>query len=248
MSELDGGAAGDAGGSGAVERPAWLDSLPDAHKQNESFMAFKEPKAAWDEFDALIKAEGKALVIPGKDATPEQRAEFYQKLGRPDTADKYTITKPEGLPEGIAYSPEAEAAFKEFAFSQGLPDAQAKGIYDWYWGLVKDGQTKAEADQLKATEASINGLKDEWKGDAYKVNTELARRAWKEFNDKPEDAALLDKVVDGVRLGDHPAFLRKFAAVGKALGDDSLGGRDGGGGEMSDEDKAKARFPNTYKK
>ncbi|MFH2073792.1 MAG: hypothetical protein ABIJ57_00400 [Pseudomonadota bacterium] len=248
MSELDGGNIGDAGGSGADQKPSWLASLPDDLKSNEVLARFPTIGDASKALVSYKTSEGKMVAIPGEDATPEQRAAFYQKLGRPETADKYTITKPEGLPEGIAYSPEVETAFKSFAFEQGISDAQAKGIYDWYWGLVKDGQAKAEADQLKATETAINGLKDEWKGDAYKVNTELAKRAWKEFNDKPEDAVLLDKLVDGVRLGDHPAFLRKFAAIGKALGNDSLGGRDGGGDEMSDEDKAKARFPNTYKK
>ena len=252
MAENDGGVNNNAGGSGADQRPTWLDSLPDAHKQNPAFMAYKEPAAAWDKFDALLKAEGKAVVIPGEKATDAERAEFYTKLGRPETADKYSITKPADLPEGIQYSPDVEKAFKQIAYESGLSDGQAGKIYGWYYGLAKAGhvqQAKAEKD---ATDAAVNALKDEWKGDAFKTNTELAARAFKKFGgETPEVAKFIEETkVNGLPLGNHPMFLKVFAAIGKVISEDSMnvGDRGGAGGETSDEEKAKARFPATYKK
>lgn len=251
MADNDGG-GNNAGGSGAVEYPGWMASLPDAHKQNETFAQFKEPAQVWDKFDTLLKAEGKAIVIPDANSTDADRAAFYQRLGRPETADKYSVAKPADLPEGVPYDPAIESVFKQFAFEKGLPDAQAKEIYNWYWGLAKEGQAKAQQAEQQANEAAINTLKDEWKGDTFKVNTELAARAFKKFGgDTPEVQKFIEETkVGGLPLGNHPTFLRVFAAIGKAISNDSLalGDRGGSGNELSDEDKAKSRFPKTYNK
>jgi len=252
MGANDGGAPGDAGGTGTVERPAWLDSAPDAYKNNESFYQFAEPVKFYEKADALIKAEKDMVVVPGEKATDEERAAFYGKLGRPETADKYTITKPADLPVGLQYSLEVETAFKQFAHKSGFSDAQAKATYDWYYGLIKAGHAQQLKAEQEATDAVINTLKDEWKGDAFKTNSELAKRAFQKFGgDKPEILKFIqDSKINGVALGDHPVFLRVFAEIGKAIADDSMsgGGRGGAGGEMSDEEQAKARFPNTYRK
>lgn len=248
----DDGGGDNAGGSGTVDRPAWLDSAPDAYKNNKAFYQFTEPAKFYEKADALIKAEKDMLVVPGEKATEEQRAAFYGKLGRPETADKYSITKPTDLPEGIQYSPDVEKAFKLIAHESGLSDGQAGKLYGWYYGLVKAGhaqQAKAEKD---ATDAAVNVLKDEWKGDAFKTNTELAARAFKKFGgETPEIAKFIEETkVNGLPLGNHPMFLKVFAAIGKVISEDSMnvGDRGGAGGATSDEEKAKARFPATYKK
>ena len=251
----------------------WLAQLPENLKANEILTShatlgdFANAHIATvgkvSELDGKVKeSDGKvtdltkrlenALFVPGEKATDAERASFYTKLGRPETADKYSITKPADLPEGIQYSPEVETAFKQIAYESGLSDGQAGKLYGWYYGLVKAGhaqQAKAEKD---ATEAAVNKLKDEWKGDAFKVNSELAARAFKKFGgDSPEVAKFITETkVNGVALGDHPVFLKVFHAIAKSVSDDFLvaGGRGGAGGETSDEEKAKARFPATYKK
>jgi len=251
MTENDGG-GNNAGGSGAGAKPTWMDSLPDDLKTNEVLAGFPTIGDAGKALVSLKGLEGKAIVVPGEKATDAERAAFYGKLGRPETADKYSITKPADLPEGIQYSPEVEAAFKQIAHENGLSDGQAGKLYGWYYGLVKAGhvqQAKAEKD---ATDAAVNALKDEWKGDAFKTNTELAARAFKKFGgETPEVAKFIEETkVNGLPLGNHPMFLKVFAAIGKVISEDSMnvGDRGGAGGETSDEEKAKARFPATYKK
>lgn len=247
--ENDGGANGNAGGSGADQRPSWMASLPDDLKSDPVLAQFPSIGDASKALIGYKSSEGKTITIPGEDATEEQRQAFYGKIGRPETADKYTISKPTDLPEGIEYAPEIEAVFKEFAYKNGWTDAQAKEAYSWYWGLVKNGYAAREQQTIQATEAAVNKLKDEWKGDAFKVNSELATRAFKKFGGDSEEVTkfITEAKVDGVTLGNHPTFLKVFAAIGKAISDSSLGdgGRDGGGRELTDEEKAKARFPNT---
>ena len=248
----------------------WIAQLPDDLKANETFTSYATlgdfAKAHVDtvgrvqELDGKVKDyEGKttdlskrlenALFVPGEDATDADRAAFYAKLGRPETADKYTITKPADLPEGVPYNPEIEKSFRDFAHAQNLTDKQASQLYGWYYGLVRSGYEAQAKTEKEATEKAVNALKDEWKGDQYQANLTLAQRVFKTFGgDTPEIKEFIENTkVNGLALGDHPLFLRIFAGIGKVISEDSLsqGGRGGTGGELSDEDKAKARFPNT---
>ena len=248
MAEDDGGGTSNAGGGGTVEYPGWMASLPDAYKKHEGFSKFTEPAQAWQKFDSLLQAEGKSVVIPDEKATDADRAAFFTKLGRPETADKYTITKPEGLPETVTYSPELEAAAKQVFHKFGFNDAQAKGVYGWFFESVKAGEAARVAAEQKAFETAVNQLKDEWKGDEFNANVEIAHRGWKKFTEGNADAEkfIKETEVGGVALGDHPVFLRIFSKIGKAIADDSAAGdRGGAGGEQSEEAKAKARFPKT---
>ena len=47
-------------------------------------------------------------------------------------------------------------------------------------------------------------------------------------------------------VGSHPLIMQIFKEVGASIADDSAdAGRGGGGGELSEEQKAQKRFPNT---
>jgi hypothetical protein len=241
----------------------WRAALPTDLQNHESLTPFKEVKdlgAGYLDLTTKYTEAGKktqelegrlkdAIFVPGDKATEQERTQFFAKLGRPETADKYTITKPADLPEGIQYSAEVEKAFKDFAHKSGFSDAQAKATYDWYFGLIKNGHAQQAQAEKAATDAAVNSLKDEWKGDAFNVNSTLANRVFKKFaGDKPEVTKFIEETkVNGLPLGNHPIFLRLFAAIGKVISDDSLnaGERGGGGGEVSEEESAKKRFPNT---
>lgn len=250
--ESQNNAGGDKGGdNGADSRPQWMASLPDAYKQHEGFAQFKEPSEAWAKFDALLKAEGSMVTIPGKDAKPEEVAAFYTKIGRPENVDGYKITKPADLPEGIPYDPAIEAEFKKFAHAQNLTAAQAESLYGWYYGLVKNGHASEQARLEKAQGEAIDKLKTDW-GAKFDGNKEIAIRAFKTFGNE-ETAALLDKQVDGVKLGDHPAFIKLFHSIGtKIMDDKATFGKDGGAGgdtvEAQERKRAEQMFPSMTKK
>ena len=234
------------GGEETVETPAWMNSAPDAYKQNETFAKFGEAADFYAKADELMKAEGDTLKIPGEDATDEEKSAFAQKMGRPETVEGYEIAKPTDWPEGIGYDENLDAAFKGWAFELGLPADTAKGLHERYNSAMLDAHNKIAEAEKAAIEKADNKLKDEWKGDDYKVNTEIAHRAFKEFGDD-EAAAFLDETMIGdISLGEHPVFRRIFANIGKATGDDNANsGSSGLGGELSPEQAAEKRFPNT---
>ncbi len=261
MEDTNTGAAGtegvDAGGTGgegggSVEFPGWMDSLPDAMKQNESFAQFGEASDAYSKLDEMLKAEGNALTIPGKDASDEDKNAFAMKMGRPETAEGYEIGKPNDWPEGVPYDDALDGQFKEAAFKADLSGDKANALHGWYNNLVL-GQHNAEVQVEKAAmEKAENELKAAWPGDKYKVNTEMAHRAFKQFGGESEAEQnemmdFVDKtIVDGLILGEHPKFLKLFHRIAGSISDDGANsGMNRGSGELSQEDKDKKRFPNT---
>lgn len=238
----EGGAIGEAGGNeDGGEGRGWLSSIPENLREHEAIKGAESLSDIYTGFAELSDRSKEGLTIPGEDATDEDRAAFYQRLGRPETSEEYTFTKPE-LPEDVSYDETVQAAFKELAFEHGLSQEQATNLHDWYWSTVKAGYDE----QQKTTENALETLKTEWKGDAFAENTERAVRAFKKFGGE-QAQAFIDKTVDGVQLGNHPTFLRVFAEIGKAISDDTMGGSRSHTTDaiVSDEERAKRRFPNT---
>lgn len=249
---VNAGGTGGEGGSGGAEMPAWMSSMPDAFKQNEGFSQFKEPADAYTKFDELLQAEGNALAIPGEDASDEDKNAFAMKMGRPETAEGYEIGKPQDWPEGVPYDEALDGQFKEAAFQMGLSGEKANALHGWYNNLMLDAHNAEVQVEKAAMEKAENELKTAWTGDAYKVNTEMAHRAFLQFGgeseaEQKETQEFVDKtIVDGVILGEHPRFLKLFHRIGLAVSDDNANsGSNRASGELSEEDAAKARFPNS---
>lgn len=249
QANLNDGGNNDQNNDGSNTPPAWTAQLDKDLQTNERLTQFKTIGEMGKTFLDLEEKNKSALYIPGDKATDEEKAAFHAKLGRPEAADKYSFTKPADLPESIPYQPEVEQAFKQFAFDNGLSDSQAGKIHEWYYGLVKQGHDMQQKTEQQATETAINALKDEWKGDTFKENTELAARTFRKFGGDEARDFIDNTKINGVALGDYPIFNKVFAAIGKVISGDTINsGREGHNNDgLSDEDKAKARFPNTYK-
>lgn len=246
--------AGDQGGNdqnngGSVH--GWKAGLPDDLKNHEFIKDHAKVGDSIREFVALKQEAGSMLRVPGENATDAERAAFYKAVGRPETPDAYSLKKPEGMPEGMPYNEASEKMFKDYFHELGLSDAQAVKLWGKYHETAIQGftaQAKADAD---AAQKAMDTLQAEWTGDTFKINSELAHRAFMRTFDKPEQieeakAFLETTKVGGVALGDHPMFLRVFAKIGATISDDQANaGRNSGGQDNSDEAKAKARFPNT---
>jgi len=247
QANLENGGNNDQSADGGDKAPAWTAQLDKDLQGNERLTQFK---TIGEMGKTLLELEGKsknALYIPGETSTDEEKAAFYSKLGRPESPDKYTYTRPADLPPEIPYTAEVETVYKQLFHKVGLSDAQAKEITETHLNLAKQGLELQQKTEREETEKAINTLKDEWKGDAFKENSELAVRAFRELGGGEEGKKFIEETkVNGIPLGNHPIFLKIFANIGKQISDDRINsGRDGNNGELSEEDKAKARFPNT---
>lgn len=229
-----------------VAKPTWIEQLPEDLRSDESFHGFRTiGELVIAHKNSLAEREG-LVRVPGEDASDEDRAAYHKLIGVPETPDGYELAPPEGLREGL-YNKDMEAAFRAKAHELGLPGTKAAELNNWYYQMMSNGDKQIAQNEQQALDAAMNTLKDEWKGDTFKANSTLAQRAFKTFAGEMEGAQeFLEKTkVGDVALGNHPMFLRIFAGIGQKISDDSSFGRETKTGELSDEDRARARFPKT---
>lgn len=104
---------------------------------------------------------GRTVTMLGEDSTPEQRNEFFNKLGRPGKAEEYSFT----LEEGNGDTARLEA-MRGKAHELGITDAQFSGLAQAdleYLGGLSQGMSDDNA--AKAADAEAQ-LKKDW-GAAY---------------------------------------------------------------------------------
>ena len=105
---------------------------------------------------------GRTVTMLGDDATPEQRNEFYGKLGRPDNVDGYTFKLAEGADTARL------DAMRNKAHDLGITDSQFSGLAEAdidYLSTIN--QTNTDEAAISKAEAELQ-LKKEW-GAAYEL-------------------------------------------------------------------------------
>lgn len=159
-------ADGNTGGKGTQQNPAWFSQIGDITKDTGAAEKLAKFEKLGDLAKSYLELEGKlgsSIVKPGENASDEEIEAFYRKLGKPETADKYSISGDEAK------------MFREMAFKNNLTDDQAKALYQ---SLQEVGQTALAqqkavfAVQAQETQAA---LKKEF-GKDYPAKIELLKR------------------------------------------------------------------------
>ena len=218
-----GGAAGGDGGDpnagaaaqGALSSENWREFISEDMRGNESLGKFSS-------LDALAKSYINAETIIGKDkmvipTTDDEWGSTYDKLGRPETSDQYTLdygknadgTKNEGKDQ-------FSADFRTTVHHLGLNNNQVAGIHEWYKGVVahveNHNQNQSE-DDFNKVELE---LKNDW-GEKYNGNLQLAKRMISQFAD--EDFV---DFLGSSKLGNDPRMSKFLIAMSSHLGEDNL--------------------------
>lgn len=153
------------------------------------------------------------VVVPGVNASNEEREAFFNKLGRPDL-DKYEVKS--NLPEGVEVDQVMVDGFKAVAHKAGILPGQAQDLMNWF----NEQQTQAGttlSDQNQADyDKSVEGLKTEW-GDGYDRELIVADRALKEFATTDEI-----KYLNDIGITSDVNFTRLFNKIGKGLSEDTF--------------------------
>lgn len=176
--------------------------------------------------------EALTVKLPGKDATPEQWAEFYKQIGAPDKAEAYELPLPEG--DSGDFAKTASEWFKE----AGLLPQQAKALAT-KWNEFSLAQQKAVEAQEQARIQALDtknkaeevALRTEW-GQKHDANLELARRAARQFIPQDKLSDVVTALED--RLG-YSETIKLLHKIGAGLGEhDAPGlGQQTGGGRKS---------------
>ena len=176
-------------------QPSWLDGVQDpatkawAEAKGLQNGSFENVLGSYHNLEKMVGADraGRTVTMLGDDATSEEKATFYNKLGRPEVADQYSLKLPEGMTDdtrlimmrnkaheiGITDAQfsalaEADAAYID-ATSQGLKDkatvnaADAEKQLRTEWGAafeLKVAQIDVVAHKLGLTDDQLTGLRE----------------------------------------------------------------------------------------
>jgi hypothetical protein len=217
---LTGGAGDNGQAAGQTNQGgAWFDSLPDELKTNPGVKRY-------DSLEKLVSAK---LALDSHMGVPEDQlirlpanadaaalAKVYDRLGRPDSADKYELPAAEGLAD---LPPEVKKKAQDVFHQIGLNSDQAKALWNLQneIGLdalrASEGQTAIDAGMAEKT------LKTAW-GAAYDERLALAQ-SYIAANADPELVTFLEQT----NLASHPQLVRmvgdlvsKIAAPSKLPG------------------------------
>jgi hypothetical protein len=155
----------DAGVAAVLASEDWIKHIPSEHVKTagkyKTLGDFLKGNAE------LVRKLDTALFRPGRDASEEEWARFYGKLGRPTAPGGYSA--PDF--EGVSFGDEETTAFFEIAHQTGLTQPQVEALMTWQADNLKRTRAQVESAHTKAHKA----LSDEWGGEAA-GNYETVRR------------------------------------------------------------------------
>ena len=218
--------------TGAPAAPAAADLrdwLPEEYRNDAAFKDFKDPAGlakSYKHASSLVGLDKGAVLRLPADGDEAAMAEVFNRLGRPETPDKYEFPKlPGALIDGV------EPAAREGFHKLGLSAKQAAGVMELYGGQITAAEQARvqRGDQLE--QSVVSDLKREW-GDTFEDKVHAANRAIAELGGNDLGRLFETTVMpDGTRMGQHPLLIRAFAAMGARLAEpgDLRGGGSGGG-------------------
>ncbi|HHY2959557.1 peptidase [Enterobacter hormaechei] len=171
----------------------------------------------------------------GDNPQENKPADGDKPADKPDDKEK----KPEGAPEkyeftageGVELDTEALKDFEPVARDLNLTNEQAQKLVDAYPKILAGVQQRQAEAWQKQTEGWAETVKadKEIGGDKLTANLSAAQRALEQFGD-PE----LKEYLDSTGLGNHPALVKAFIKVGKAMSEDKVvtGGHESGGSDL----------------
>jgi hypothetical protein len=162
-----------------------------------------------------------ALVMPGKDATPEEWSAFYAQIGRPETPEGYELPLPEGDTGEFAKT------MAPILHKHGVTAEQAKGLAaDWNAMVAAQVAEMDAADVAHATAMNVKNtaeaadLKNEW-GEAHDANMHFAKLAVQQFMPAKKAGDVIAAIES--KIG-YKATIQFLHGIGKGLGEHDAAG------------------------
>ena len=215
--------------SSTTEQPkvatSWKEAISEEFRSNPNIEKFTEIDALAKSYINATQMIGQDKVsVPNKNSTEDQWNEVYDKLGRPESADKYSLDVKSDV---VPFDDGAIKQFAENAHKLGLSNKQAQGVLEFYKnsmeGTAQQNQVDTETSQVQAEQE----LRKEW-GREFETNVKRAGALAK----ANLNSDILDlELKNGMRVGDHPEIIKGFAKMASLMTEDKM---------VSDEDKGAA--------
>jgi hypothetical protein len=194
---------------GTVELKEWMKSLTGDLKTSKSLSKFGDTEALAKSYLEAESELGRRVRIPSQDASSEEWAKFYEKVGRPKSPDEYAIDRGRA-DDGLV------KAFKKAAHEAGLSSTQADRIFKELNGFTQSSK-QAEIEQYTARMKEADLLLRKEYGPQYDTRLADARKAYETLFD--ED---LRGDIAASGIASNPRFIKVLAALGPQIRGDSF--------------------------
>jgi hypothetical protein len=204
----------------------WRSEIPEdirSHKSLETIQDVGSLAKSYVNAQSMIGAD--KVVKPGKFATSDDWNSFYDKVGRPASAEDYQLENK--LPDGQSENADMVNWFKKTAHEVGLLPHQAQNLLNKY-NEFNGNQVQQSAN---VTEDQINqvalDLKKEY-GQAFDDRMAVGKGVLDNFSAIPVEEFEDLTLSNGMKLGDHPAIIKTMVNIGQymkeKMGEDTLAG------------------------
>lgn len=184
------------------EAKPWTDSLSEGVRTPETLEVLKNYKTQDDLVTDFMKVRGELPKTP-------------------ETAEGYEF---KDLPEGVEFKDEDTVKFRDFCFKHKVPNETASDLLKMHLeDIPKITEAALQAfnetidkENKEAREKCENALKDEWKGEAFKENKNIANTAFHKLCEHVK----VDPKSFG-EFGNDPNVIKIFHAIGTKMSEDS---------------------------
>lgn len=184
--------------------------------------------------------EAQAGAAPATGTVAEPKAGESAQTGTATAAPEIELKLPEGMQGGQSFE-----SFKGLVKELGLPTDTAQKLVDFVASNQKAAVEAQRAEVERTQKTWIDSLKadKEIGGQEFDSNIQVARKAVERFG-----SGELKAFLEETGLGNHPAMVRAFYRIGKAIAEDSISGTSNGAPAAlasSDEAFYRSLYPNT---
>ena len=139
----------------------WRGGFDPEIRSNPTLAKYANANEAAKALIHLSQLQGRSIQIPQGEASPEEWARVWEKLGRPKAPGDYQV-KPPDLPEGVTWDTEMQAQFLETAHALGLNQSQAQALMDFEGRRVTQAMKLMEGRQAQAQVDAKRALAQEF--------------------------------------------------------------------------------------
>lgn len=160
----------------------------------------------------------KSVNAPSEDATPEEVAEYREKMGIPESEAGYEAPKIEGYEPSDQDNEFRDHMAPVFHKHHISKDAWDDIVTQYGQHLIQSNKAAVEA-QAEADQTYLNqseaALRKSW-GKDYNANLRYSQEGTKHFFE--DDIGQLE-LKNGQLLGSHPSFMKGMASIGRMHGE-----------------------------
>lgn len=229
-----GGGAGAGGDGGTPPPPAdFLTQIPEEIRGEAYFKDIKDIGG----LATRAFHQAKLIGVPPEQvirlAGPDDKAGWdgiWNRLGRPEAADKYQLGDPAKVPDGLTIVPEVKTAFAQKAHELGLSQKQADALYQWQNSQRITGFETAMQGERQGLAAAEQALKNAW-GAAYDQKIGATNQLVDTLDRELQLGGELDAALKHMPAASRVALGKAFDRLATLYREHGVVGSGGGGGE-----------------